>query len=275
MLNSPVAGGDLERVVTDNPKQIRIGAVSYLNTKPLVYRLEERLPQARLSFDLPSRLAEQLARGELEVALIPSIEFHRASGYEIVSDACIACRGPVLSVKLLSRVPLEQIRTLALDEGSRTSVAMSRVFLREKYGVAPELSTLPIDADFRQTDTDAVLVIGDRAIHTDGAGFPVVVDLGEAWVEWRGLPFVFAPWVARKGGDYGEVIAALEAARDEGVLHLPEIAAAHCDTVQMSVEASLSYLRDKLYFYLGAEERRGLMQFFRSVDQLEEALTTN
>src|ERR687891_1633128 len=101
---------------------MRIGAVSYLNTKPLVYGLAELAPQHELAFDLPSRLADDLAAGKLDVALIPSIEFFAHDSYTIVSDACIACRGPVMSVKLFSRVPLEQIGTLALDEGSRTSV---------------------------------------------------------------------------------------------------------------------------------------------------------
>ena len=103
---------------------MRIGAVSYLNTKPLVYGLADLAPQHELVYDLPSRLADRLAAGALDVALIPSVEYFQRPDYEIVSDACIACRGPVRSVKLLSRVPLESIRTLALDEGSRTSAVL-------------------------------------------------------------------------------------------------------------------------------------------------------
>src|SRR5437870_1999514 len=104
--------------------RLKIGAVTYLNTKPLVYRLRDFAPQAELSFDLPSRLADRLSSGELDVALIPSIEFFQRPDYSIVSDACIACRGPVLSVKMFSRVAVDKIQTLALDEGSRTSVAL-------------------------------------------------------------------------------------------------------------------------------------------------------
>src|SRR5205085_6110653 len=118
---------------------MRIGAVSYLNTKPLVYRLAELAPQHELVFDLPSRLADDLAAGKLDVALIPSIEFFQNPSYTIVSDACIGCRGPVRSVKLVSRGPLKQIRTLALDEGSRTSVALVQILLRERYGISPQL----------------------------------------------------------------------------------------------------------------------------------------
>ena len=104
--------------MTLHPK-IRIGAVEYLNTKPLVYNLPELAPQADLVFDVPSRLADRLAADELDVALIPSIEFFQDPSYRIVSNACIGCRGPVMSVKLFSRVPANRIGTLALDEGSR------------------------------------------------------------------------------------------------------------------------------------------------------------
>src|SRR5688572_30413701 len=112
--------------------RIRIGAVEYLNTKPLVYNLTQIAPQAEVVFDLPSRLADRLAAEELDVALIPSIEFFQDPAYRVVSDACIACRGPVLSVKLFSRVPAERIRSLALDEGSRTSAALVQILLKEK-----------------------------------------------------------------------------------------------------------------------------------------------
>ncbi len=120
-----------------SPTKLRVGAVNYLNTKPLVYDFERLAPQAELVFDSPSRLADDLAAGRLDVALIPSIEFFHDPTYTIVSDACIACRGPVLSVKLFSRGPIESIRTLALDEGSRTSVALVRILLDERFGIAP------------------------------------------------------------------------------------------------------------------------------------------
>src|SRR5215831_14178958 len=116
-----------------NRPKLRVGAVNYLNTKPLIYGLDRIAPQAELVLDLPSRLADGLAAGRLDVALIPSIEFFQKPDYKIVSDACIACRGPVRSVKLFSRVPLERIKTLALDEGSRTSVALVRILLRERF----------------------------------------------------------------------------------------------------------------------------------------------
>src|SRR5947208_12259625 len=125
--------------------RIRIGAVSYLNTKPLVHELAELAPDAQLLLDYPSRLADMMARGELDVALIPVIEYFRAGTYSLVPNIAIASQGPVLSVTLFSRVPWPQIRRVSLDEGSRTSAALTQVLLRKKYGVQPELCPLPLD----------------------------------------------------------------------------------------------------------------------------------
>ena len=117
---------------------IRIGAVSYLNAKPLYYWLHQYAPQVKLSMDVPSRLAEQLAAGELDVALIPSVEYLRGAsrGYEIIPGFAIAARGPVRSVKLFSRVPWERIERLALDAGSRTSQVLARIWLDARHGGA-------------------------------------------------------------------------------------------------------------------------------------------
>jgi chorismate dehydratase len=259
-------------------RRLRIGAVSYLNTKPLVYGLAENAPWLEVIYDLPSRLADQLAAGALDVALIPSIEFFRDPTYRIVSDACIGCRGAVLSVNLHSRVPMRRIRRLALDEGSRTSVALVRILLRERYGIEPELESLPIGASADETDADAVLLIGDRAIGGPRSDFPGSEfvehwDLGDQWCRWAELPFVFAMWVARSdvglgGVEPGDVEPALAAARDNGVAHLDEIAEREAGTLGLSREACLSYLRDNLYFYLGPREREGLELFYRHAVEL-------
>jgi chorismate dehydratase len=241
---------------------MRIGAVSYLNTKPLVYGLAELTPQAELIFDLPSRLADQLAAGVLDVALIPSIEYFQNDEYAIVSDACIGCRGPVMSVKLLSRVPLDKIRTLALDEGSRTSVALVRILLQERYGLAPRLLPFPLGVSPDRIAADAILMIGDRAMHPP-AGFVEEWDLGDQWCRWAELPFVFAMWVARRASlpRLGEVELALCQARDQGIANLTEIVSREAAGVGLSPERCLSYLRDNLHFVLGPRERRGLELF--------------
>ena len=249
-------------------ERLRIGAVSYLNTKPLVYGLEELLPDAEISFDLPSRLASKLADRQLDVALIPSIEFFNDPNYSIVSDACIGCRGPVLSVKLLSRVPFASIQSVALDEGSRTSIALSRILLHERFGLQPERQPLAIGSDPLATSTDAVLLIGDRAIHPPEEHFPFVWDLGDEWCKWSELSFVFAMWVARPGVNLRGVDVALSEARDRGVAHLEEIARDEAAAVQLSPEACLSYLRDNLYFFLGLREQRGLGLYYEHAAKL-------
>jgi chorismate dehydratase len=243
--------------------KIRVGAVSYLNTKPLVYRLDEIAPNVEIIYDLPSRLADGLAASELDVALIPSIEYFQDPTYRIVSDACIGCRGPVLSVKLLTRVPFEEIRTLALDEGSRTSVALVRILLQQRFGIEPQLESLPIGRDVSSTTADAMLLIGDRAIHPAQNEFVEEWDLGDEWCRWSELPFVFAMWTARQSADVSSLPPLLEQARDEGVVNLKRIASQEATAVGLSEAECLSYLRDNLYFYLGAREQEGL-ELFRS-----------
>ncbi len=253
--------------------RVRIGAVSYLNTRPLVYRMTELAPEVDLRFDVPSRLADQLAAGTLDVALIPSIEYFLDPNYVVVSDACIGCRGPVLSVKLWSRVPVDRIRSLALDEGSRTSAALVQVLLDRRYRLRPRLQSLPLGMLAEEVDADAVLLIGDRAMHPPRGTFAAVWDLGEEWCRETGLPFVFAMWVARETPSEhtsmdrplslsrGTIDRILRQSRDLGVAHLEAIAAQEAPTVGLDATTCLVYLRDSLYFYLGAAERRGLTQF--------------
>lgn len=252
----------------NQPAKLRVGAVNYLNTKPLIQGLEEIAPQAELVLDLPSRLADRLAAGKLDVALIPSIEFFQNPSYTIVSNACIACRGPVLSVKLFSRVPMDKVRTLALDEGSRTSVALTRILLYEKHGLMPQLERLPIDATLEDATTDAVLLIGDRAMHSPAGKFAEVWDLGDQWCRWAELPFVFAMWVGRSGADLTGLEAALEEARDAGLAQLETIAQREAAPLGLTQPQCLSYLRDNLYFHLGPREQRGLELFQRKAAQM-------
>lgn len=264
-----------DRPAANHPaaKLVRVGAVNYLNTKPLIYGLEQRAPQVRLMLDLPSRLADRLAAGELDVALIPCVEFFQDPTYTIVSDACIACRGPVLSVKLFSRVPGPEIRTLALDEGSRTSAALVQILLQQRFGIRPALEKLPIGASFEAATADAVLLIGDRAMHSPLGAFEFVWDLGDEWVRWSGLPFVFAMWVARSGIDRGGVDrpgldVALSEARDAGLQALDEIAQRESAPLGLTVPECRSYLEHNLHFYLGQRELRGLELFYRQAVEL-------
>jgi chorismate dehydratase len=242
--------------------RIRIGAVTYLNTRPLIAALPEVAPSLELVIDYPSRLADALAAGRLDVATIPSIEYARNPGYSIVSDACIACDGPVRSVMLYGRAPVEDITSLALDEGSRTSAALVQILLSERFGVRPKLLPLPIGAALNDTPADAVLLIGDRGMAPVDGNFEFVWDLGEEWSRWTGLPFVFSLWVARPGVDLQGVGATLAAARDLGLARLAEIARCEAPTIGIPETDCLSYLRDNLDFRLGQRQRLGLERFF-------------
>ena len=134
---------------------IRVGAVNYLNTKPLIYDLQELAPQVELMLDVPSRLADLLRDGSLDVALIPVIEYFRAGCYTIVPDVAIVSRGPVLSVTLFSKVPWPEIGCVALDAGSRTSAALAQVLLQKRYGLCPEVINLPLELPAEDAAADA------------------------------------------------------------------------------------------------------------------------
>jgi chorismate dehydratase len=243
-------------------RPVQIGAVSYLNSKPLIEDLAELTAgEAELVLDYPSRLADDLAEGELDVALIPSFECFLQPDYEVVSDACVATHGPVMSVKLYSRVPLGEIRTLALDEGSRTSAALSRIMLAERFGVFPRLEPLPLGLSTESTTADAILLIGDRAMHLPEEPFAAVWDLGEEWLSWTGLPFVFALWATRRSTELGVVESALREARDRGVDRLDAIAHREAKALGLDPRIAQEYLRRNLHFQLGSAEQSGLKLF--------------
>ena len=252
----------------------KIGAVSYLNTKPLVYGLDSLASGYEIVYDLPSRLADRLDTGELDVALVPVIEAVCNPQYTVVSDAAIACRGPVRSVKIVSRVRPECIESLALDEGSRTSVALAKILLEERHGVTPRCEPLAIDMDWRQSTTDAVLVIGDRAMHHLTAdprntnGFQFEWDLGDVWHQWTGLPFVFAVWAAHPRANYTELDSILGRSRDLGVSNAQQIVADQAPQHDLSVTDCQHYLSHHLHFFMGDQEKIGLEKYFTYARQM-------
>lgn len=248
--------------------RIRVGAVSYLNTKPLIYGLAAHAPTVDLVLDFPSRLADRLAAGELDVALIPSIEYFQDPAYQIVSDACIGCRGPVWSVKLYFRKPPAEVATLALDLGSRTSAALARILLKQRYDVEPALLPLPLGESLRDSTADAVLLIGDRAMQAQPGPFAAVWDLGDEWVRWSALPFVFAMWVARPGLDLGDLATTLATCRDDGLAHVETIAAREAAPLGLTQPECVSYLKHNLYFYLGSRELSGLSLYYKLASEL-------
>ncbi|HEY8506665.1 MAG TPA: menaquinone biosynthesis protein [Gemmataceae bacterium] len=253
------------------PTPVRVGAVAYLNTKPLIERLTDFHPAVELSLEVPSRLADRLAAGELDVALIPVIEYFRAGTYTVVPGIAIASRGPVLSVTLFSRVPWGQIRTLALDEGSRTSAALAQVLLRTRHGARPELRPLPLDASPDDLDTDAVLLIGDRAMRACLPGYPYAFDLGQEWFDWTGLPFVYAFWAVRAGVNLRGVDAALRRAKEFGRERAGEIAHREAPLLGLDAGFCRRYLQSIIRFDLGPDEEAGLRRFRELAADLELA----
>jgi chorismate dehydratase len=241
---------------------VRIGAVNYLNTKPLIYDLEKLAPEAELVLDVPSRLADWLAEGRLDVALIPVIEYFRSGSYSIVPNIAIASRGPVLSVTLFSRVPWSGIRRVALDEGSRTSAALGQILLRRRHGLNPEVVPLPLEKSAEESDADAVLLIGDRAMRACLPGFAHAFDLGQEWQDWTGLPFVYAVWSVREGSDLVIVESALIEAKRRGCAHIGEIAQREAPLLGLDAGFCRRYLGNIIHFDLGPREQAGLHHFY-------------
>ena len=241
---------------------IRVGAVNYLNTKPLIHELENIASNVDLVLDVPSRLADELRAGRLDVALIPAIEYFRAGSYSIVPNIAIATCGPVLSVTLFSKVPWPAVRRVAVDEGSRTSAALTQILLRKRYHVQPQVVPLPLDRAAEDADADAVLLIGDRAMRACLPGFAWAFDLGQEWQDWTGLPFVYAFWAVREGVDLGNVADALTEAKRRssdltGII-------AHEEAPKLGLDAGFCrrYLASILHFDLGPREQAGLHHFY-------------
>lgn len=173
-----------------------------MNTKPLLYGIQRSgiMNEMELIIDYPSRIADMLLRDEIDMGLVPVAVIPRMNNWHINGDICIGSNGPVASVCLFSETPVEKIEKVLLDYQSRTSVALARVLLKEYWKVSPEL--LAGDKDFRDhiKGTTAGVVIGDRALEQRRHASHIY-DLGEAWKNWTGLPFVFAAWVSNKPMD--------------------------------------------------------------------------
>ncbi|MEM1061278.1 MAG: menaquinone biosynthesis protein [Planctomycetota bacterium] len=265
------------------PISRKIGAVTYLNSRPLTDGLADAFPDDDVRLDYPSRLASDLSADGLDLALVPVVELLRRCGestfgggaccrecdcvspYRIVSDACIATCGAVRSVKVVFRRPPGAVRTLALDEGSRTSAALARLLLLERFGIEPELVPLPIEAAPADVDADALLMIGDRAIGPvpTNVGVVEVWDLGEEWYRWTGLPFVFAAWVGRRDrlDDMAAAGRTLSSVRDVGVAGIDELAERHGPPLGLTAKSAAEYLRHNLRFTLGRGELAGMTLF--------------
>jgi chorismate dehydratase len=250
--------------------KVRLGAVGYLNARPLVWGLD-RSDSFDLRFDVPSRCAELLHAGDIDVGLIPSIELFRGPvPYHIVPDLAIASCGPVASVCLYTTRPIADVRSIAMDTSSRSSVALVRVLCARQFGIEPALQAHGPDLTSMLATCDAALVIGDNALFMDvpavasALGARVeVVDLGEVWTRATGLPFVYAFWAGRPGALAHDAVRHLHTARAEGVRRLDAVAAGYFRETPERAAAGARYLRDNIKYGLDHAALAGLDLFFR------------
>ncbi len=270
-LSNPSSSGEAERPSTS----ARIGCVPYLNAKPLIYGLENEVV-----LEHPARLAQRLAARELDSGLVPVVEVFRRPSYVIVDNIAIACCGPVYSVILAHRVPLQSLREVVVDSSSATSTLLLKVLMQKRSGL--KLRYVSESLADKRSDAEAQMLIGDQAIrlHQEVAaslrdadsiqhaghkatGQPwQILDLGQAWSDWAHLPFVFAVWAVH--ADYPELpalVRKLTAARAAGCAHIEEIIAReqHADA-----DFRRRYFDENVYFNLGPREKEA-MRLFRQL----------
>lgn len=248
------------------PQKIwRLGAVCYLNAKPLIAGLD-RNPKVQLKLDVPSRLAPLLDAGTVDAALLPVIDLARhGRKWQIVSDACIGCDGETFTVRVFSRIPAESITRLHVDGDSHTSVVLASVLWRELYG--RELEIVPHDATESFDHADAVLLIGDKVVNHTLLDHHVEIDLGSSWKSLTGLPFVFAVWAAPRGEDVSELAALLSATRDRGEAAAELIAADFGPGLNWPVALAKRYLTRRLKFRMGQRQRQAIARFFELAEK--------
>jgi chorismate dehydratase len=240
---------------------IRLGAVAYLNARPLVHGLEKRPDLFALQFDPPSRCAVLLHEHAIDVGMIPVIEYCRGPEYHVVSGMAIVSARTVASVALFTKKPIDQVRTIAADTSSRTSNALLRILCAERFTIAPHFEPMAPDPDVMFASCDAALIIGDPALYLDPAEKGVQkIDLGEAWTDLTGLPFVWAFWAGRPGVLSNEALQALTVARDAGVAASDAIATAYCGPERAAL--GQAYLRDNIQYVLGDREIAGMVKYY-------------
>jgi chorismate dehydratase len=258
--------------------RLRISVVQYLNTAPLVWGFTHGPLAGRydLSFTVPSQCALQLALGDVDVAIIPAIEYQRIPGLVVLPGMAIASKHSVRSLLVVSRVPIEQVRRLALDSSSRSTAALVRLLAAgwwARRGARIEFAEAAPDLSSMLETSDAALIIGDPALRLaerHEAGEPLfpgaarlhVYDVIEQWRSWTGRPSVLALWAAPPGVATPELVADFQASKDYGLAHLAEIAANASATLGLPQAHLERYLRENIDFTLDDENLAGLELFF-------------
>jgi chorismate dehydratase len=249
----------------------RIAASSYLNTAPLIWSFihgAQRDAVALFTDTAPARCAEMLARGEVDAALVPVIEYQRLADIAIVPDVCVGSRSAVRSVVLATkRNNLKKVKQVALDDSSRTSVALVKIIFREFLGFEPEWIMSTPDLKAMLTHADAALIIGDPAMKIPREHFRVF-DLATMWHELTGFGFVFAMWMARASETDRVRAIDFAAARDEGLAHLDEIAWRQEGQTGLSPGEVKEYLTKNIAFRMDEDMKKGLELYFELASKL-------
>jgi chorismate dehydratase len=254
--------------------RVRVCAVSYLNTTPLVWGMLHGAQRGLfdLEFRIPSGCADQLASGAADIGIVPSFELTRTN-LEVIPGTGIACRGPVRSILMISSRPAAQIRSLAADSSSRTSVELARVILERKYGVSPAVIRQPPDLEAMLRSADAALIIGDPALRIDPARLPYhTYDLGAEWVEMTGLPMVFAVWAGRTAAITPSVAEAFAESCQFGRARIEEIVAAEAPRREFAPALVREYLTRNIVHELEPRDYEGLELFLGYARKLAKAV---
>ncbi len=242
-----------------------LGAVSFLNTKPLIYGIEKNLfpHNFRMTKAIPSVLAVELSAGKLDVALIPSIAYAKNSPeLRIVPDCGIIAHQQVNSIRLYFNKNLRSISSVAVDISSMTSVILTKILLAERFEVKPEFVAALPDIDKMLASADAALVIGDSALFKTKPDDENYLDLAEEWRELTGLPFVFAVWAGRAGALDSEDLQAIITSKILGQDNIDDVCREAATEYNAEFAMVKSYLTENIQFDLGEEEIAGMRQFF-------------
>jgi len=258
---------------------LRVSAISFLNTAPLMWNFEhgETAGQLRedfsVTYTVPSQCAEELKTDLADIGIIPAAAYTTIPGLTIIPDVAIASKNVVRSILLVSKVPAEKIRNVATDDSSRTSAALVEIFLRKFVGVNPGFRRQKAVLDEMLQWHDAALLIGDPALQAKTDGY-YVYDLAEQWRRWTGRPFVFAFWAVRKAALNGLSVEVnlpqiFQQSRDTGLKHISEIANEWSPRLELPAPLVSSYLTENIDYGLDAENLDGLRLFYKYAAELK------
>jgi chorismate dehydratase len=240
---------------------LRIGAVGYLNARPLTWALDRDPSRWRVRYDVPSVCATLLHAGEIDLGLVPSVEYLR-SDYRMIPGVGVGSRGAIASVALYTTRPVADVRSIALDTSSRTSVALIQVLCQHHFRIRPRFVTHVPELETMVRAADAALLIGDPAFDAEHEALGLQkVDLGEEWTRMTGLPFIYAAWTGRPGVANPSDVAALQDAQAEGVRASEAIAAEYGRGDARRTARAAAYLRDNVKYGIGPDEAKGLQLF--------------